>query len=436
MSQDACSPLFEFSATGPPQQPVFAPATQPPIPDSSALFKIPLDTQSIPQQVLNIEAKTRSNLLPWNGQFSPQLVSALLDEYAHPGGLVVDPFVGSGTVLAEASRCELPAFGADINPAAYHMAALYTLANVRSDCRHQIMQTVTQHMEADFERCSLFRAGGRSADEHVTKQRLVARWCDAADPCERRLLAALIVLLDFYKNGLTPERVLSTYRDLRVKLAGLPYSSATISVVNADARSLPLADGSANLVLCSPPYINVFNYHQQFRKSAEALGWNLLHVARSEIGSNRRNRANRFLTVIEYCLDMTAVLSEIRRICEPHGRIILVVGRESRVRKTPFFNAEIVLQLATSCGSLRIRSRQERVFRNRFGEAIYEDILHFSPGPALPAPRVPRDIAREALTAALDRAPREAQSDLKAAIAAVGTLGPSPRYFPDNRKAL
>lgn len=43
------------------------------------------------------------------------------------------------------------------------------------------------------------------------------------------------------------------------------------------------------LVLTSPPYINVYNYHQQYRASAEALGWDLLEVAKTEIGSNRKH---------------------------------------------------------------------------------------------------------------------------------------------------
>ena len=47
----------------------------------------------------------------------------------------------------------------------------------------------------------------------------------------------------------------------------------------------------------------MFNYHQKYRRSVEALDCNILAIARSEIGSNRQNRGNRFLTVIQYCLD-------------------------------------------------------------------------------------------------------------------------------------
>jgi len=53
-----------------------------------------LDTEDIPQAVLNIETKIRSNPLPWNGQFSPQLVEALLERYATNDTILVGPLCG------------------------------------------------------------------------------------------------------------------------------------------------------------------------------------------------------------------------------------------------------------------------------------------------------------------------------------------------------
>lgn len=40
--------------------------------------KINTDTQIISSNLLNISNKIKSNPLPWNGQFSPQLVQVLL----------------------------------------------------------------------------------------------------------------------------------------------------------------------------------------------------------------------------------------------------------------------------------------------------------------------------------------------------------------------
>lgn len=35
----------------------------------------------------------------------------------------------------------------------------------------------------------------------------------------------------------------------------------------------------ATLLITSPPYINVFNYHQKYRRSVEALGYDVLAIA-------------------------------------------------------------------------------------------------------------------------------------------------------------
>src|SRR5579863_6143932 len=79
----------------------------------SLLYSVPLDSNSVPQPRLNIDDKIRSNLFPWSGQFSPQLVHALLETFGRPGCLVADPFMGSGTVLVESARVGLSAIGSE-----------------------------------------------------------------------------------------------------------------------------------------------------------------------------------------------------------------------------------------------------------------------------------------------------------------------------------
>ena len=65
---------------------------------------------------------------------------------------------------------------------------------------------------------------------------------------------------------------------------------------------------AVDLVITSPPYINVFNYHQNYRAILEVLGFDLLKVAESEIGQPAKNRANRFRTVVQYTLNFDQIL--------------------------------------------------------------------------------------------------------------------------------
>ena len=128
---------------------------------------------------------------------------------------------------------------------------------------------------------------------------------------------------------------------------------------------------------------------------------------------------------------MFEVLRELHRVCNRRGHVIIVVGRESNVRKTPFFNSEIVETIAERCVGFRCDLRQERAFQNRFGQTIYEDLLHLvKPRETLAtqAQCEPLTIARETLRSAVGRAPGEVQSDLEAALQSLATVRPSPLF--------
>ncbi len=394
----------------------------------------PLDTTTIPQKRLNIDNKERSNLFPWNGQFSPQLIEALLETYAQAGSFVLDPFLGSGTVLHEAGRRGHPAFGSEVNPAAFKMAQVYRFINVKAGQRRQAVEDAADALQDALPSTPSLFSPTRNTSGAPIQQALADAATQAESSLCKILLEALVVLLDYSDKELTADTVLATWGKLRKTVLALPVSDAVIEPVNCDARALPLPEHRADVVITSPPYVNVFNYHQHYRRSVEALGWDLLEVARSEIGSNRKNRGNRFLTVIQYCIDMAAVLGELGRVCKPEAHIIVVVGRESNVRKTRFFNGEIVARLAVRSAAYRLQARQERVFQNRFGEMIFEDILHLTQRPPHGSMTTPAEIAREALTAARSRAPVESLSDLNSALEMLGEVESSPIYSSELAK--
>jgi SAM-dependent methyltransferase len=398
--------------------------------NKQALHHVPINRTEIDQALLNIESKERSNPLPWNGQFSPQFVEALLDKYASEAHCVLDPFSGSGTLLFEASSRKLAALGSDINPAACYLARIYTLASRSSANRLKLCDRFEQILQECFpEEMPLFRdSGWRTTLKEKTTQLLPIREA-VAQSDGTVLLAALIVLCDFYSDHTKRKDLLDGWKRLRRIVSSLSESTQPIKVFNADARRLPIRDSQVDLVITSPPYINVFNYHQQFRQTVEALGWHSLHVAKAEIGSNRKHRANRFLTVIQYCLDMVQVLAEVNRVCKPSSRVIFVVGRESRVRGIPFYNARLVGAVAELVG-FELITRQERVFTNRFGQSIFEDILHFarSAGKKADPLAEARHIAIASLKQAIEGVAGEVRDDIAEAIKSASAVMPSPLY--------
>ncbi|MEA1952673.1 MAG: DNA methyltransferase [Planctomycetota bacterium] len=387
--------------------------------------------RALSSSVLNIENKTRGNLLPWRGQFSPQLIQAFLKEYASPDSHVFDPFAGSGTVLHECGLLNLRCSGTDLNPAAYHLAKAYEMLNIPLDKRRIALEHIGNFVEAlTYEPMVLFGEVSRNEESNNLTKDILDLYLSEESPLHRSLWESLIILLDFFNKEPTPSHALHTWRKLRELIEKLPYAESKIDVEIADARTPPVDENSIDLIVTSPPYINVFNYHQQYRRSVEALGWKPLIIAGSEFGANRKFRGNRFLTVIQYCLDMRQALEAFHAICRDDAHLIFVLGRESNVRKTAFKNGDIFRELATKCSCFENPLNQERVFRNKFGKWIYEDIIHLSPTPNGRKLGDPRAIAVCALKSALAYAPNESKDDLLASIKAADSVKPSPIFVP------
>ncbi len=341
-----------------------------------SLASLDLDRSSLAQTELDIAERVRTNPFPWTGQFSPQLVEQLISTYAPQRSVLLDPFVGSGTSLLEATRLGLAANGAEINPAAAILSNVYRLANQSILERSVIIEDLDGQIFPVA--APLFsNRPPRQCNRAPLERALIDISRNSTSACGRFLAEALIVLCDFHKNRVDEYKVQSTWGRLCQTVLALPYSEKPIEVLQADARALPLADDSCDFVLTSPPYINVQNYHQQYRRSVEALSYDILEIAQSEIGSNRKNRSNRFISVVQYTIDISLALREIARATRPGSLSILVLGRVSTIQGVEFFNGELVAEVAVNAVGMLMERRQERVFKNRYGKRIYEDILHF-----------------------------------------------------------
>lgn len=392
-----------------------------------------LNTDEIPQRDLNIESKHRSNPLNWNGQFSPQLVEVLLNKYASRETVIFDPFLGSGTVLFEAGQSNLTAYGTEINPAAISLSQTYRFINVAIEKRRLIIQKIDDLIKSKFSESTWFFDNSKShLEDKALKFGLLDLLIIPDDRLEYQILETLITLLDYYQDSLSLHKVFSIWHKLKAHIINLPYSTNIIDIFHADARKTPLQDKTIDLVITSPPYINVFNYHQQYRASMESLNWDLLTVAKSEFGSNRKHRGNRFFTVTQFCLDIAQTFQELFRICRHNGRLIFVVGRESTIRGTRFFNGELVTEVACRALNYNLLLRQERVFVNRFGKKIVEDILHFSPPQFPPSEnflQITKSVARDVLNSTYDSISTDViKADIRSALENLEKIKPSPLF--------
>jgi len=356
----------------------------------SKIRKHPID-KTVPRDRLNLVNRGRTSLFPWRGQFSPELVELLLTRYASPDSVVLDPFVGSGTTLFEAARQSLACIGSEINPAAVEMARTILFTNMNRGSRNEYVhkaEIIIRKYLRQSQGATLFSFEEGPPRTGISIQDVFRSML--AEASKEDLIHSIVVnsLLRYVamakRERARPDGLLRAFRIHKEIIENLPCSKKPCKIFQCDARALPIDDETVDLIVTSPPYINVFNYHQQYRKVMELAGWDLLKVAKSEIGSNRKNRGNRFLTVVQYSIDMLQALNEMRRALRRSGRIVIVIGRESTIRGVRFENYRILCALAMGGAGLKMMSRQERKFVTRFGETIYEDLLHFTPSDEQP----------------------------------------------------
>jgi DNA modification methylase len=385
-------------------------------------------SEDLPEKDVNIADKKRSNLFTWRGQFSPQLIEALIQNYAKDDSVLYDPFCGSGTLLIESARLNLNALGIELNPAAFGLASIYKLTNSNKK-RIKLALEYVESLILDYFPLEDIFSVSEGKEINNLKTELVQAFNDSPNEITNIILNALIIGLDFEQKKLSHKKLQKAWFDLKSKIEDLPFTNKEISVKLGDARLSSLSKNSIDLVITSPPYINVFNYHQNYRKSVEATGFNVLDIAKSEIGANRKFRSNRYLTVIQYAMDIFQVFLDLNNICKSSSKVIFIVGRESSVRKTSFSNAKLLTEVANKAG-FDLVGEQPRVFKNKFGQDIYEEILRFklSGNREVGDLNSIKEIALNHLAAALQYAPEDSLADLNDAILKYQKVEPSKIY--------
>lgn len=312
------------------------------------------------RQKLNLVDKVRTSRFAWRGQFSPELIEYLLDTFFREAKTIYDPFSGSGTVLFEASLKGKTSFGSEINPAAWCLSSTIHLNRLSE-----------LEIKKLINRIDVFFSGIKISEEIVNLVR-VSNDRDLKSAATAILLSGTgnSTEIDLKKILKAKEGFIQFLKEIH-QYKGVAYSYLE------DSRATSLQSNSIEGVITSPPYINVFNYHQNYRPIMEKLGWSPLNVAKSEIGANRKFRQNRFLTVIQYAQDLGQTLNELARIMKDHALGVMVVGRESKVLGESFNNSRILEELFVAHPSFTFISSTERVFMNKFGQSIYEDLIVF-----------------------------------------------------------
>lgn len=362
---------------------------------------------------LNIVDKARTSRFAWRGQFSPELIEYLLDTIFKDAKSIYDPFSGSGTVLFEASLLGKKSVGSEINPAAWCLSSslhLNKLSMTDKDSLCSQLHTLVSEQ--------------KSVDEILELAKTTQ------DTSLKIALTAIFLTATGNSTEIDLKKVQKSKDNFVHFISEIHQYYGEVDSYLEDCRSTNILSNSIDGVITSPPYINVFNYHQNYRPIMEKLGWFPLNAAKSEIGANRKFRQNRFLTVVQYAQDLGQTLDELARIMKHEAIGVMVVGRESKVLGESFNNSEILEKLLFRHPSLTFISSTERVFINKFGQSIYEDLIIFRKTTSYEKLdlQVSTKIGKTFLTAKLSNSKPENLELLTQAISKSETLQPSPLF--------
>jgi SAM-dependent methyltransferase len=288
-------------------------------------------------------------LFPYRGKFHPQMIKGLINTMGlKPGDTVLDPMMGSGTVLIEAKLMGIKSIGVDASPFCRFMtqvkldALTIPLTPVREALKNcqpvydyfvKLAGQPNRGSKKRFERESGNLFVKDSDDKYVptsTNKRELPEGCEIPEVYNFLLLAYLDGAgysersdrkspYDQFRAIL--ERYLFVAEKIQLVLAGAESELAESKVLEGDARGLPIQDSGIEGIIFSPPYSFAIDYLENDSFHLNFLGTDVAKLREEMIGLRGRTLRQKFEL---YKADMEKVLSECARVLRP-GRICSIV---------------------------------------------------------------------------------------------------------------
>ena len=360
----------------------------------------------------------RGPVHPFPARMAPGLALDVIAESKRPLR-ILDPMSGSGTVLAVASSKGHYAVGVDLDPLAVLISRVWTTA-IDMGAVQDTAITVLERARRIFTLLPTRDAYPRNADSET--RQFTRYWFD---DYARRQLASLAAAIHWIRDSTIREALWCAFSRLIITKQSGASLAADLShsrphrkfkrapvkpfrkflfavdcvvtncidsrswthgpathVYEGDARVLDLRDGSVDLVITSPPYLNAIDYLRCSKFSLVWMGYSVGDLRRlrstaigTEVGMDARDdqeiqriisdlnlqpklQARQEAMLARYIDDMQRAVGEISRVLTSNGRAVYVVG-ENTVRGTFIRNAMIVEAVASAAG-LRCTGRRSR----------------------------------------------------------------------------
>ena len=355
-------------------------------------------------------------LHPFAARFPPQIPALFIEALTREGDTILDPLVGSGTVLVEAQLRGRRGLGFDLDP----LAVLIAGAKSAPLEPGRLEEAYDRIRDA----ASRSRAGGAGSGDGTTRDfreywfppeataqlaRLVRGIAREEDPAIRRFFHLIFSSTIVAKSGgVSLARDLAhsrPHRDLEKKprspfeeferrfrkalpaMDSLLPSAGRTHTGRSDARRLPLRASSADLIVSSPPYASAVDYLRAHKFTLNWLGYPLDGLselrqrylgaeaireappapegaARQVVEKLEEADARRARHIARYFHDLEAVLRETLRVLRPGRAAIWVVG-PSRVRGVDVDTPAVMGDLAERVGFRLVGSAERNIDRDK-----------------------------------------------------------------------
>lgn len=371
-------------------------------------------------------------------KFIPQLARKLIDTYSEEGDVVLDPFCGCGTTLVESVVSRRYSYGYDINP----ISTLISTTKVRH-LDPILLNEVYERIPFELWKVKVELPENERIDywfrekqkQELSKLLQVIRTFEDSD-IRRFFLCGFSNILKncsiWHQKSNKPTRdfkkqvpdVMSTFnRQIRMMLRGnaafrdlMAGKTFNANIDCRDSRWLPLADGSVDLVVTSPPYVTSYEYgdlHQlsmlwlenmddirAFRElfigsALRRVGLDNIEYEEftqsslaAEICANlEKVSAKTASSVISYFQSMRQIWLEMHRVLRFGGKLCVVIGNTS-LKGVAISNAEVFSEQARGLGfeltdvikreipSKNLPSTRDKA-TGRFAKALASDVLAY-----------------------------------------------------------
>jgi ubiquinone/menaquinone biosynthesis C-methylase UbiE len=334
-------------------------------------------------------------LFPYRGKFHPQMIKGIINMMGlRPGETVLDPTMGSGTTLVEASSMGIHSIGFDASPFCRFMTSakiagltapigpLNDAANRSEDLRIYF-QTLQEHRE-----------GLRGPDEHYLPTdipaHLPAEWF--RNDVWPILLLALLDASGFAERSTrgTPtqqfrgiiERYAFVVAKFQEAIQMLDLKLGRAQPIQGDARELQLPDQSVDGIIFSPPYSFAVDYVENDAPHLRFLGQDLDSLRNKMIGLRGRTLRQKF---DHYCSDMASLMKQCARVLRPGRQCTVIIGTNNQqlgklLNQSPHDVQgldDLTIELAQAAG-LSFSRRLSRRIVGLANTMRDEDILVFS----------------------------------------------------------